>query len=82
MAITTPTAQQVTGTTTTLYTTLTGTREVDAIISNSKWGGALGTAASVTYSFPSLVTQFDRSNVFGAYGAETGNADRLASADF
>ena len=60
----------------------TGVREVDAILANSKWGGALGTSASVTYSFPSLVTQFDRSNVFGAYGADTGNADRLASADF
>ena len=82
LTITTPTAQQVTGTATTLYTNLAGVREVDAILANSKWGGALGTSASVTYSFPSLVTQFDRSNVFGAYGAETGNADRLASADF
>ena len=82
MTITTPTAQQVTGNVTTLYAILTGVREVDAILANSKWGGALGTGASVTYSFPSLVTQFDRSNVFGAYGADTGNAARLASADF
>ena len=63
MTITTPTAQQVTGTTTTLYANLAGVREVDAILANSKWGGALGTSAAVTYSFPSLVTQFDRSNV-------------------
>lgn len=50
----------------------TGRLPVDAIIVGSKWGnGPAGTAAAVTFSFPSAVAQFDaRAGVPGNYHPE------------
>ncbi|MCL4745081.1 MAG: M10 family metallopeptidase C-terminal domain-containing protein [Burkholderiaceae bacterium] len=82
MAIIEPTAQQVTGNLTSLYTTLTGSAGADSLLGMSKWGGAPGTGAMLSYSFPTLASQFDLSDVWGAYGTSTGSAGALTAPGF
>ena len=61
-----------------------GNNTVDAILGGSKWGaGGAGTAAAVTFSFPTSVAAFDtRPGITGNYNASeplgAGFADKLA----
>ncbi len=82
MAIPTPTAQELTGSLASLYTSLSGATGPDSLLGMSKWGGVLGTGATVTYSFPTLASQFDRSDVYGAYGPSTGSESVITAGDF
>jgi hypothetical protein len=78
-----PTAQQLTdGVHSALYTPASGVPEVDALLVGSKWGGALGTAATLSYAFPASPAQFDASDAYGAYGAGSDAGAAIASADF
>lgn len=78
-----PTAQQLTdGVHSALYTPASGVPEVDALLVGSKWGGALGTAATLSYAFPDSPAQFDASDAYGAYGAGSDAGAAIASADF
>lgn len=83
MATTPLTAQQLTdGVLSSLYTASAGVPELDALLVGSKWGGALGTAAALSYAFPSSPAQFDTSDAYGAYGADSEAGGAIRSADF
>lgn len=62
--------------------TLTGNALVDTFLGGSKWGaGGAGTAATVTFGFPSTTAVYDASSAFGFYG-DSNFSGYVASTDF
>lgn len=84
MAIAPPSnaASLVDGRTASFYTQFSGQPTLDALLGGVKWGGALGTGATVTFAFPQQTAQFDGTAQWGYYGAGTENLSFLASSSF